>query len=148
MSMTSTGVDWPGEVYEPNFDYFARSINITPVVSQPGQGAYAARGIFNTGEVYVPAMDGSLICTNQTIVDILVSEFPILPMQRDLIDIPDTTIAGGSFEVASVSGDNGGGEITLTLKRRDMTALVAQWLDATDYSVGSPVFDQPELTVG
>ena len=145
--MSLTGVDWPGDVYGPNYDYFARTIIITPVISQPGEPAYTARGCFNTGEVFVPAMDGSLICTNLTIVDILVQEFPVLPMQQDLLDVPATTVAGGSFEIASVSGDNGGGEITLTLKRRDMQALVAQWLAAPDYSLGSPLFDQPALTL-
>jgi hypothetical protein len=143
----SMGVDWPNEVYALEQGFFGRTIIITPVVSQPGQAAYSARGIFNTGETLVPAMDGSLISVNQTIVDILAQEFPILPAQRDLIDIPDTTVKGGIFEVASVSGDNGGGEITLALKRRDMTALVAQWLDAPDYSVGSPSFAAPVLSV-
>jgi hypothetical protein len=142
----SMGVDWPGLVYHPNFDYWARAITVTPVASQPGIGAYGARGIFNTGETLVPAMDGSLVSTNQTIVDILVDEFPILPAQGDLIDIPDTTVKGGAFMVANVSGDNGGGEITVTLKRRE-DSMLAWNLIAANYDLGSPAFATPHLHV-
>jgi hypothetical protein len=142
----SMGVDWPNELYALQRDYFGRTIIITPVVSQPGQGAYSKVGIFNTGETYVPAMDGAVISTNATIVDIQAQDFPILPAQGDLIDIPDTTVKGGSFEIDSVSGDNGGGEITLTLRRIE-TALLNWNLMVMDYWLGSPVFDQPTLSV-
>jgi hypothetical protein len=143
--MSFTGVDWPGTTYGPNYDYFARTIIITPVVSQPGVGAYNARGIYNTGDAWVPGLDGSLIASAMTIVDILVAEFPILPAQGDLIFIPDTTCPGGSFEIGNVSGDDAGGEITLTLKRAE-SMLLAWNISVLDYDLGSPVFDAPHFT--
>jgi len=140
-----TGVDWPGTTYGPNYDYWARTIIVTPLVSQPGQGAVSGRGIFNTGEIFVPSLDGALVSTNATIVDILLNEWPILPAQGDLLDIPDTTVKGGAFEVASVGGDNGGGEITVVLKRRE-SALIAWNIGAADYGLGAPSFDAPHVS--
>ncbi|MBO0716145.1 MAG: hypothetical protein J2P55_02260 [Rhizobiales bacterium] len=143
--MSFMGVDWPGTTYGPNYDYFARTIIITPVVSQPGAPAYTARGIYNTGDAWVPGLDGSLIASAMTIVDILVNEFPILPAQGDLIEIPDTTCPGGPFEISNVSGDNAGGEITLTLKRAE--SMLLTWnISVRDYDLGAPVFEAPHWT--
>jgi hypothetical protein len=67
---------------------FARPVTITPVASQPGAPPYNARGIYDTEEIDVEALDGSLHSTSRTVVDILANEFAVLPAQDDLVSIP------------------------------------------------------------
>jgi hypothetical protein len=63
--------------------------------------------------------DGSLFSDQQTILDIRTDEFPTLPVQADLINIPAEPVSGlpalGDFEITNVF-HNGGGEVTLELK--------------------------------
>jgi hypothetical protein len=107
-------------VYLPNFDMFARSINITPLASQPGVPAYTTRGIYGTRPIDVQAEDGSIISDQQTILDIREEEFAVIPDQLDRINIPPDPDAGtigvGDYEVTNVE-TNGGGETTLVIRK-------------------------------
>jgi hypothetical protein len=115
-------VDFSALDYAPNFDMWARTITVTPVVSAPGAGSYQMRGIYDTDELLVQGLDGvSIISDQKTIVDILESEFVnsgyALPVQGDIIDIPpeNNIPACGPFEVVDRK-DNGGGETTLVIR--------------------------------
>jgi hypothetical protein len=112
------GQDYSGLIYAPTYDVFARQITVTPVISQPAAGAYTARGIYDTQDKEVPGENGTIFVDQETILDILESEFPTLPTQKDLIDIPNdgNVPAEGSFEVMS-SSSNGGGETTLVIRK-------------------------------
>lgn len=143
------GVDWSRAVQLPLYNLYARPVVITPAASQPGGAAYPARGIFDTDGMDFPGMDGSIISNSRTILDIRTIEFPVWPIQSDIIDIPPdpgSTIEGGLFEVIDVNGfADGGGELTLTLRRIMADRLCYMIVD--DYSVGSPSFDSPAITV-
>ena len=106
-------------VYLPTQDMFARPITITPLASQPGVPAYAARGIVGTRAIDVSAMDGSIVSDQQTICDILEAEYAVLPVQLDHVFIPADTNAGpemGLYQVIDAD-TNGGGETTLVIRK-------------------------------
>jgi hypothetical protein len=98
-------------------DQFSRTIQITPLASQPGGAAYTRRGIFNTIDIVTMTELGPVISDQKDIVDILDGEFPIPPEQRDLIFIPahEGLKELGWFEVISVA-TNGVGQITLDVR--------------------------------
>ena len=102
----------------PCQDMFAVPVTITPVASQPGEAAYGARGIFNTGPVDVAMTDGSIYSDQQTILDIRDAEFDVVPMQGDRVTIPfDCNGAPlGDFEITDTDSD-GGGQTTCSLRR-------------------------------
>jgi hypothetical protein len=79
-----------------------------------------ARGIYSSNSINIILEDGSLFSDQTTILDIRTSEFPVLPVQDDIIDIPAEPVSGlpaeGNFQITDVS-HNGGGEVTLTLKK-------------------------------
>src|SRR5215471_14823736 len=104
-------VNFPELVYLPNYDLFARPVTFTPVVG----AAYDARGIFNTVSLDVMTEDGALLSDQKTILDILETEFAVLPVQRDRVFIPeaDGMPELGNYEIIDTS-TNGGGETTLT----------------------------------
>jgi hypothetical protein len=101
----------------PNQDMFSVPVTVTPVASQPGQPAYANRGIFITGPVDVMLTDGSIYADQQTILDVRDAEYGVVPMQGDVITIPfDCNGAAlGDFEVTKADKD-GGGLTTLSLR--------------------------------
>jgi hypothetical protein len=107
-------VDFSAQVYLPGQNTFGRAIIVN--------GATQARGILDTREIDVVAIDGSIISEQRTILDVRDNEFTIVPLQGDQITIPaDGTLPdAGAWEVIDTSR-NGGGETTLTL-RKLMTA--------------------------
>jgi len=111
-------IDFASVVYTPGQDMFGRPVVVTPVVSQPGQPAYTARGIYTTEPEDILAEEGSIFSDQRTILDIIAKEFEVVPIQGDLIFIPSS--AGikeeGNFVVSDLK-DNGGGETTLLLRR-------------------------------
>ena len=111
-------IDFSTTVYLPQYNAFARPIVVTPLVSQPNAAAYDARGIFDTDPMDVETLDGGVISDMRTILDILESEFTVLPTQGDRITIPAylSLAAEGTFEVLDGNG-NAGGETTLALRR-------------------------------
>ena len=112
------GVNFSTLVYLPCQDFFGRAVTITPLASQPAGGAYAARGIYDSGALTIQAEDQSIISDQRTVLDIRDVEFSTMPRQGDLIDIPadDMGPALGQFEIID-SSSNGGGETTLTLRK-------------------------------
>lgn len=112
------GVNFSNEVLLHGFNMFSVGITITPVKSQPGQAAYGNRGIYDTRPNDVMAEDGSIISDQQTILDIRESEFTVLPIQGDLVNIPvDCNGAPlGNYEIMDAD-TNGGGETTLLLRK-------------------------------
>lgn len=160
-------VNFPQFVYEPNFAVFARPVTIIPVASQPGAPAYPGRGIFDTNETDVIGLDGAIISDQKTQLDLIIKEYPTLPIQGDLVDIPyNEDIDGGLFEVEDAD-DNGGGELTLTLRRivdpkpnivypvgldvgpptfgRPHLFEVSDMIYPLSLAVGAPAFDEPSL---
>ena len=107
-------------VYLPCQELFGRPVTITPVASQPGAPAYTNRGIFGTGPVNVDMEDASVFSDQDTILDIRDDEYPVLPEQGDTVDIDEDPTSlrhrEGKF-IVSNRWYNGGGEITLQLKK-------------------------------
>jgi hypothetical protein len=102
----------------PCQDMFAVPITVTPLASQPGQPAYSARGIFNTGAQDVALTDGSVFSDHQTILDVRDVEFDTVPMQGDRVTIPHDCNGAplGEFEITDIAKD-GGGQTTLSLRK-------------------------------
>jgi hypothetical protein len=100
------------------FDFFAVACTIVPFASQPGAGAYPARGILNTYSINVAGEDNSIYSDQRTIFDIRDSDFPIMPAQNDHVIIPiDCNGAPkGTYEIIDASGD-GGGQTMLTIRK-------------------------------
>jgi len=144
------GVDFAVWVYAPCFDTFARSLTFYPVVSQPGAAGFAARGIFDTNEIDVIAMDGSILTDTRTELDIFQPEWQIYPRQGDIVDIPwENDVDGGVFTVADVHGiGNAGGEMTLILSRYESGKLINSGyiLLAPNYALSSLDFAAPVLS--
>lgn len=112
------GVSFSTLLYAPLYDMWAVPITVKPLASQPTAPDYAARGIFDTRELDVVALDGSLISDQKSILDIREAEFGALPQQGDRVVIPADCNGKplGEFEVIDAD-TNGGGETTLTLRR-------------------------------
>jgi hypothetical protein len=111
-------IDFSNQLYINCQDTFARAIIFFPSASQPGQPNYHGRGIFDTAEIDVVALDGSIVSEQRTILDVRDVEFEVVPAQGDTLIIPaDGTLPeAGSWEVTDAS-KNGGGETTLTLRK-------------------------------
>ena len=104
------------QIAVPNWDTFARPVTVTPTVSQPGGPAYGARGYYDVKELDVFTEAGAPFSSGQAYLDILIAEFPVLPMQGDTIDIPFHQGAeGGSFQVSDLSPSDAKGMITVNL---------------------------------
>lgn len=100
------------------FDFFAVPVTFTPLASQPGQPAYAGRGILGTYTDPVDALDGSIFADQRTILDIRESEFAALPQQGDHVTIPRDCngVPRGEWLIIDASG-NGGGQTMLTIRK-------------------------------
>jgi hypothetical protein len=115
------GHNWSSDVYALTMSEFGREIWINPLISQPGQPSYQARGIYNHNLMNLALDDGSTFVEQETILDILAADFPVLPQQNDEVTIPADPFgmqdAPGDFIIAS-AWDNGGGEFSLHLKKK------------------------------
>jgi hypothetical protein len=104
-------------IYMQTQDVFGRPVNFTSTLGNSFTGGN--RGIYDSRTLNVMLEDGSIFSDQQTILDIRASEFSVLPVQGDTIDIPPEPISGlpaeGGFEITNVF-HNGGGEVTLELK--------------------------------
>lgn len=107
-------------VYLPAFNIFARSVTIYPIKSLgPSGEPYFARGVLDTRGTVIQTDAGMAVLADQeTILDIREIEFGTVPVQGDLIDIPaeGDIPAAGMYEITDAAW-NGGGEITLTIRR-------------------------------
>lgn len=110
-------IDFGTQLYNPVYSQLARPVTFTPVASQPSASSYPARGIFGTEPLDVLAESNAIISDARTILDIIENEFPVLPAQGDIVDIPAciTIPAAGTFEILDT--DSNGFETTLTLRR-------------------------------
>jgi hypothetical protein len=144
------GVDFATWIYSPNFDMWARTLMFFPVVSQPNVSGFAARGIFDTNEIDVQALDGSIFTDARTELDIFQPEWDVYPMQGDVVDIPwEDDVDGGLFVIADVHGHgNAGGELTCTLQRYEQGQAKSHLVTAWPYSLASPSFAKPLLVTG
>jgi hypothetical protein len=113
------GLNFSALIYQLAQDEFSVPCTFFPYASQPVTGVpFLGRGIYNTGQVAVPAEDGSVYSDHRTIFDIRTIEYATLPQQGDHVVIPldcnDEPL--GEFEIVDVAV-NGGGEMTLTLNK-------------------------------
>jgi hypothetical protein len=106
------------DLYKIVMDVMSRPITVTPLVSQPGAPAYAARAYMDEKATDILTEDGGIFSDSQIYIDIRIEEFAVLPMQGDRIDIVyHAGVRGGSFEVLDLAGmGNAGGMINLTLR--------------------------------
>lgn len=97
-------LDFNVMVVLPVQNMFSRPIQITPFGSQPGKPAYSKRGVYITQPVDV-ATEGEVVFSDQrTAVDIRMSEYPVLPKERDWLFIPAhmSMPSAGPFEIQDV----------------------------------------------
>lgn len=80
-------INFDALVLGPAMATFARPITVTPLVSQPGQPAYAARGVWNSKPINVALEDGSILSSQVHTLGIRKTEFPVPIRQGDRIDI-------------------------------------------------------------
>jgi hypothetical protein len=87
-------------------EFYGRPIIITPV----GGATYTSRGVWHKDNDDYFAEDSSIVTDHRISIDVLDSDFAIVPRQGDLIEIPaDGTVpAEGAFTVLSAHGDGGG----------------------------------------
>jgi hypothetical protein len=112
-------VNFSAALYAVQQDTFGR-----PVVFSGTGYSGSNRGIYDSNKLETVMDEGNVIVEQQTILDILDTDYPTLPVQGDTVAIPADPASGlpdlGSFQITKVT-DNGGGEITLQL-RELMTA--------------------------
>jgi hypothetical protein len=111
-------INFSENLFKFAMDVFSRPITVTPLVSQPGAPAYAARGYMDEKATDILTEDGGIFSDSQIYLDIRIEEFAVLPMQGDRIDmVYHEGVRGGSFEVLDLSGKgNAGGMINITLR--------------------------------
>ena len=107
-------INYSTQVYVHTYDTFARPVTFVPKVGS----AFNGRGIFSSQPVDITAEDNSIFSDMQTILDVLESEFTVVPVQGDTLSIPSHIgmPSMGDFEVIDVD-TNGGGEATLIIRR-------------------------------
>jgi hypothetical protein len=103
-------INFSDALYVHAQDTYGRAVMLTP----GGVG----RGILDTKDIDVVALDGSIISEQRTILDIREVEWAVLPRQGDQVAIPaDSGLPDeGAWEIIDVVR-NGGGETTLTLRK-------------------------------
>ena len=110
-------VDFSKLVYLPTQDLFGRVVIVDPIASQPGCASYTGRGIFDLDPIDVQGLDGSIISESRVVLDIREAEYPIPPLQGDVITVPaDSGLPDEGAFVVIDTDSNGGGETTLTLR--------------------------------
>lgn len=105
------------------FDFWAIPVTFIPLASQPGGPSYPARGIYNTWDIDVPTEDGLIVSDQRTLLDIRISEFDVLPVQKDHVVIPFDANgrALGEYEIMDAD-DNSGGQLVLTIRKIEVRA--------------------------
>jgi hypothetical protein len=108
------GFDMGEAVKKIAMDAFARPISVTP----SGGATYQSRGIWHKDANEFFAEDGSIVIDNKTSVDILNSEFAVIPRQGDSVAIPaDGTVPAEATHTILSSHDDGGGMTNLVLEQ-------------------------------
>lgn len=111
-------IDLDGIVLSTLQNTWARTITVTPVVSQPGVAAYSGRGVFSNAPVDVLAEANLVFSDQKPAVWIRISEYSKPPQAGDQIAIPAYLNAPteGSFEVLDTRR-YADGKMVLTLKK-------------------------------
>ena len=125
-------IDFSSLVLGPCMDAFSKSVQITPVKSQPLAAPYPARGVWTIDNIMAAMDDGAMMSTRVLKLGIKINEFVIPPLQYDFIavnvgDLPlgylnDVLQPAGStinFVVDKTQPDGQGG-MTLILKRNPL----------------------------
>lgn len=114
-------MDFSSLVLNPAMLVFGQSITVTPVASQPGKPAYAARGVYASKAVQIPLENGGYHSTVQPTLGIRLADFIVAPMQDDVV----TLGALGTLEIADVIPDGQGGAdcVLRDLDAPDMTTI-------------------------
>jgi hypothetical protein len=107
------GQDFSKLVYAHGYDTFARAVNFTPKLGLP----FSGRGVYDSRSIDVQTEAGVILADQETILDIIEAEYPVMPVQGDIVDIPaDGPVpAAGQFEVIILSTNTV--ETTLTLRQ-------------------------------
>jgi len=138
-------VDFDALVLKPCEDTFSRPITVTPLMSQPGQPSYAARGIYTKKPVDVATEGGAVFSDHQPTLGIRYSEFQVKPLARDLVAIPAYLQwpVIGNFEIITIDDDSEGhGRCWL----RRLLPTAPQIFSSLRLATGSPGIDTPQLT--
>jgi hypothetical protein len=104
-------IDFDALVLAPCEEVFARPITVTPLVSQPGEPAYGARGIWSSKPVQVALENGALLSTKDLTLGIRLAEFTVPVKAGDQIEI-DAHLSLpriGVCEIENTSDDGQGG---------------------------------------
>ena len=111
-------IDFAALALGPGISVFARPISVRPVQSQPSKPAYSARGVWNSRNVEVATTDNRLLNTRTLTIGIRLSEFPVPPKTRDIVDVPAylSLPAENTLWIDDIDLDGQGGA-TLFLKR-------------------------------
>ena len=112
-------INWSTQVYAPQYATFSRPVVFNPIKSQPSADSFDGRGIYGTAPIDVIGEDATIISDARTILDVLESDFAVVPIQGDRLSIPAHIgmPALGDFDVIDAN-TNGGGETTLIIRKR------------------------------
>ena len=85
-------IDFDSLLVGPGQDTFAKTITVTPTVSQPGVIPYAGRGVWSSDILSIVLEDGNPLTTRTLSISIRLSEYTVVPVQGDTIAlVSDTT---------------------------------------------------------
>lgn len=106
-------INFSQQVYAPSYDMFSRPVTFMP----KNLPSYQGRGIWTTQKFDIETESAAIFSDAQTILDILESEFTIMPSQGDQVFIPAHIGMPevGTFEILDL--DTNGFETTLALRR-------------------------------
>src|SRR4051812_22433937 len=82
-------IDFDALVLKPASVIFEIKISVTPLVTQPGEPAYDATGVYNKRDLDVEMQDGTIFSDHEVSLGIRLWDFVKPPDQGDLITITD-----------------------------------------------------------
>jgi hypothetical protein len=112
-------IDFDALVLTPASRIFEIKISVTPLVTQPGEPAYDATGVYNKRDLDVEMQDGTIFSDHEVSLGIRLWDFVVPPDQGDLITITDTRhpAYGQQYWVGDMDEDGqGGGMLMLRTK--------------------------------
>ena len=101
-------IDFDSLVLSPCQDIFARPVTVTPLKSQPGQPAYAARGVWKAPTANVGLEDGSIMVSQDMTIGVRRVEFAVMVVEGDKIEI-DAFLSLSRVGICTIDRVNGDG---------------------------------------